>query len=152
MKTCRTNRLEQIIEQILIVECSQRYSQHVKYTLERFKRPAAVKKIDYTPQRWLAGVLRRTSSAPSRCSSRRWRRRLRTVLKVAQHKWQVVRPSWCLRWSASESRRRYTAPQTSHWNPAPAPPMTPPLPSPRATNAAVSAVARAAAVGHDDDS
>ena len=29
------------------VECSQRYSQHVKYTLERCKRPAAVKKIDY---------------------------------------------------------------------------------------------------------
>ena len=40
-------RREQIIEQILIVECSQRYNRHVKYTLERFKRPAAVKKIDY---------------------------------------------------------------------------------------------------------
>ena len=48
MKTCRTNRREQIIEQILFVECSQRYSQHVNSTLERFKRPAAVKKIDYT--------------------------------------------------------------------------------------------------------
>ena len=35
MNTWRTNRREQIIEQILIVECSQRYIQHVKYTLER---------------------------------------------------------------------------------------------------------------------
>ena len=48
MNTCMTNRREQIIEQILIVECSQRFSQHVKYTLERFKRPSAVKKIDYS--------------------------------------------------------------------------------------------------------
>ena len=37
------NRREQIIEQIYIVECSQRYSRHVKCRLERFKRPAAVK-------------------------------------------------------------------------------------------------------------
>ena len=37
------NRREQIIEQIYIVECSQRYSKHVKCRLERFKRPAAVK-------------------------------------------------------------------------------------------------------------
>ena len=48
MNTCRTNRREQIIEQILIVEYSQRFSQHVKYTPERFKRPAAGRKIDYS--------------------------------------------------------------------------------------------------------
>ena len=37
------NRREQIIEQIYIEECSQRYSKHVKCRLEHFKRPAAVK-------------------------------------------------------------------------------------------------------------
>ena len=37
------NRREQIIVQIYIVECSERYSKHVKCRLERFKRPAAVK-------------------------------------------------------------------------------------------------------------
>ena len=37
------SRREQLIEQIYIVECSQRYSKHVKCRLERFKRPAAVK-------------------------------------------------------------------------------------------------------------
>ena len=41
------NRREQIIEQIYVMECSQRYSKHVRYMLEHFKRPAAVKKIDY---------------------------------------------------------------------------------------------------------
>ena len=37
------NRREKIIEQIYIVECTHRYSKHVKCRLERFKRPAAVK-------------------------------------------------------------------------------------------------------------
>ena len=36
------NRRQQLIEQIYIVECSQRYSKHVKCRLEHFKRPAAV--------------------------------------------------------------------------------------------------------------
>ena len=42
------NRREKIIEQIYIVECTQRYSNHVKCRLERFKRPAAVIKTDYS--------------------------------------------------------------------------------------------------------
>ena len=42
------NSREQIIEQIFTVESSQRYSKHVKCRLEHFKRPAAVKKIDYS--------------------------------------------------------------------------------------------------------
>ena len=41
------NSREQIIEQIFL-ESSQRYSKHVKCRLEHFKRPAAVKKIDYS--------------------------------------------------------------------------------------------------------
>ena len=56
MNTCRTNRREQIIEQILIVECSLRYSQHVKYTIERFKRPAAVKNRHSSPPLEAFGV------------------------------------------------------------------------------------------------
>ena len=47
------NSREQIIEQIFIVESSQRYSKHVKFRLEHFKRPAAVKKIDYSTGQWL---------------------------------------------------------------------------------------------------
>ena len=38
-------RREKIIQQIYMVECTQRYSKHVKCRLERFKRPAAVKPV-----------------------------------------------------------------------------------------------------------